>query len=112
MREFIKKLLDEDNRQADLAAFGQLVALTVSVFFSLLMLGSAAWSTFKTGQISNGALALVGFWIGAAFGYGSVDKLGNNLKAPAPSAAPPPTQAPTTPKPATDTPKPPREVLP
>jgi len=74
MRSWLAKLLDEQNRSADLAAFGQLVALVVSVIFSGLVLSASAYYTFKHGKIDSNALWLIGFWIGCAFGYGTVDK--------------------------------------
>lgn len=88
MKQWILGLLDEQNRKADLAAFGQLVALAVSVLFSGGVLAASTYYTFKTGKIDSNALWLIGFWIGCAFGYGSVDKfkLGGQPTPAAPTA--------------------------
>lgn len=88
MRELLKKLLDEENRQADLAAFGQIVALFVSVFFSFILLGAMAYYAVQTGKIDTNAFWILSLWVGAGLGYGVADKKWGGLKQPEPPTAP------------------------
>lgn len=84
MKQWLSKLLDEENRTADLTALGQVVALMVSVLFSGAVLSASTYYAYKTGKLDSNALWLIGFWIGCAFGLSTADKLKMGGKSPVP----------------------------
>lgn len=98
MREFISKLLDEENRQADIVAFGQLVSLAVAVLTTLLLLVPAAISVVQTGKIDPNAVWIVTVWLGSAATFGVADSRRPQTP-PAPPVAPTAPQPPQPPQP-------------
>lgn len=104
MREFIAKLLDEENRQADIVAFGQIVSLLIAVIVTFLLLVPAMWSIWKTGKIDSNAVWVLTVWLGSAATFGVADSRRSTAPSPptapvAPAVPQPPIQ-PAPPKPA------------
>lgn len=95
MREFFWKLMDEENRQADLASFGQIVSLVVAVLFSFLLLIPMSAYAWKTGKIDSNAFWILSLWVGAGLGYGVADKKWGGASVPSPT----PPSVPSPPKP-------------
>lgn len=94
MREFLAKLLDEENRQADLASFGQIVSLVVAVLFSVAIYATVIIVAIKTGKIDPMALWVLGIWVSAGLGYGVADKKWGGVNAPAAPSPPQPVPSP------------------
>lgn len=90
--------MDEENRQADLASFGQIVSLVVAVLFSFLLLIPMAVYAWKTGKIDSNAFWILSLWVGAGLGYGVADKKWGGASPP-PQPVPPKTESASTPSP-------------
>lgn len=104
MMEYLRKLLDEDNRAADIVAFGQIVSLLIAVIVTLLLLIPATWSIWKTGKIDSNAVWILTVWLGSAATFGVADSRRSTAPspptAPVAPAVPQPPMQPTPPKPA------------
>lgn len=99
MREFLSKLLDEENRQADIVAFGQIMSLIVAAIVTLLIVIPALYQTMKTGKIDSNAVWVLTVWLGSAATFGVADSRRPNTSPPAPPTAPSTPPAPPTPQP-------------
>lgn len=99
MMEYIRKLLDEDNRAADIVAFGQLVSLLIAVLVTLLLLIPAVAAIWRTGKIDANAVWILTVWLGSAATFGVADSRRPSTPptAPSPPAAPTPPTQPTPP---------------
>lgn len=98
MKEYLSKLLDEKNRQADMALLSVLVAIVMSIILSIAILIPSVMTTWKTGKIDSGSLSILGMWMGIAFGTMAADKKwGAQLPQPKPKTIVPPKPEPTKP---------------
>lgn len=101
MLDYLKKLLDEENRQADIALLSVLIGIVMSVTLSVFILIPSIMVTWKTGKIDSGSLSVLGMWMSVAFGAMAVDKFRRPTTAPTPPTIPtPPATVPTTTAPA------------